>query len=64
MHDHGLTIEETRVGRKKVIVVPGDREEVGLVEGQRVRIRAENGKALIEPVRYALWLALHGRKIG
>jgi AbrB family looped-hinge helix DNA binding protein len=60
----GITIE-TRVGRKRVIVIPkAVAEAVGLVEGQRVRVRAEGDRIVIEPVRDALWLALHGRKIG
>ena len=58
-------VVETRVGRKRVVVIPkAVAEAVGLVEGQRVRIRAEDGRIIIEPVRDALWLALHGRRIG
>ncbi len=56
---------ETRVGKKRVVVIPkAIAEAVGLSEGQRIRIRAEDGRVIIEPVRDALWLALHGRKIG
>ena len=59
-----LTVE-TRVGRKRVIVIPkAVAEAVGLVEGQRVRIRAEGDRIVIEPVRDPVWLALHGRKLG
>ena len=60
----GLVVE-TRVGRKRVIVIPkAVAEAVGLVEGQRVRVRVEDGRIVIEPVRDALWLAIHGRRIG
>ncbi|NOZ89349.1 MAG: AbrB/MazE/SpoVT family DNA-binding domain-containing protein [Crenarchaeota archaeon] len=56
---------ETRVGRKRVLVIPkAIAEAVGLQEGQRVRIRAEDGRIVIEPVRDPIWLALHGRRIG
>ena len=56
-------VVETRVGRKRVVVIPkAVAEAVGLVEGQRVR--AEEGRVVIEPVRDALWPALYGRKIG
>ncbi len=56
---------EARVGRKRVLVIPkAIADAVGLQEGQRVRIRAEDGRIVIEPVRDPIWLALHGRKIG
>ena len=58
-------VVETRVGRKRVIVIPkAVAEAVKLQEGQRVRIMAVNGKIIIEPIRDAIWLALYGKKIG
>lgn len=39
-------------------------EAVRIAEGQRVRMVALEDKMVIEPVRDAIWLALHGRKIG
>mgnify|MGYP001772984458 FL=1 len=58
-------VVETRVGRKRVIVIPKSvAEEVKISEGQRVRIFAAGDKIVIEPVRDAVWLALYGRKIG
>lgn len=60
----GVTVE-TRVGRKRVIVIPkAVADAVGLREGQRVRVTAVEGRIVIEPVRDAIWLALHGRRIG
>ncbi len=60
----GVVIE-TRVGRKRVIVIPkAVAEAVGIREGQKVRVMAVEGKIVIEPVRDAVWLALYGRKIG
>lgn len=39
-------------------------EAVRIAEGQRVRMVVLEDKMVIEPVRDAIWLALHGRKIG
>lgn len=56
---------ETKVGRKRVIVIHKRvADAVGLREGQRVRIIAQGDRVVIEPIRDAIWLALHGRKIG
>jgi len=58
-------VVETRVGRKRVIVIPkAIAEAVKISEGQRVRIMAVGDRIVIEPVRDAVWLALYGRKIG
>ncbi len=58
-------VVEKRVGRKRVLVIPKKVADiVGLSEGQKVRIYARDGRIVIEPVRDAIWLALHGRKIG
>mgnify|MGYP000344840628 CR=1 FL=1 len=56
---------ETKVGRKRVIVIPkAVADTVKISEGQKVRVVAMRDKVVIEPVRDAVWLALHGRKIG
>ncbi|MEB3778808.1 MAG: AbrB/MazE/SpoVT family DNA-binding domain-containing protein [Desulfurococcales archaeon] len=58
-------VVETRVGRKRVIVIPkAIAEAVKIDEGQRIRIMAVGGEIVIKPVRDAVWLALYGRKIG
>ena len=58
-------VVETRVGKKRVIVIPKPiAEAVKIEEGQRVRIIASGDKIIIEPVRDAIWLALYGKKIG
>ena len=60
----GLVVE-TRIGRKRVIVIPkAIAEAVKLSEGQKVRIMAVEGRIVIEPIRDAVWLAIHGKKIG
>ncbi len=56
---------ETKVGKKRVIVIPKKvADAVKISEGQKVRVTAVEDKVLIEPVRDAIWLALHGKKIG
>jgi len=55
---------ETKLGKKRVIVIPKKiADAVKIREGQRVRIEAVNNKIIIEPIRDAIWLAIHGRKI-
>ncbi|ABN69439.1 transcriptional regulator, AbrB family [Staphylothermus marinus F1] len=58
-------VVETKVGRKRVIVIPkAVAEAVKIREGQRVRVMAVGDKIVIEPIRDAVWLAIHGKKIG
>ena len=56
---------ETKIGRKRGIVIHKKiADAAGLREGQRVRMFVQGGKVVIEPIKDAIWLALHGRKIG
>ena len=56
---------ETKVGRKRIIVIPkAVADAIKMNEGQKVRVVAMEDKVVIEPIRDAVWLALHGRKIG
>ena len=56
---------ETKVGKKRVIVIPKViADAVKIHEGQRVKIMAVGDKIVIEPIRDAIWIALYGRKIG
>lgn len=58
-------VVETKVGRKRVIVIPkAVAEAVKIREGQRVRVMAVGDKIVIEPIRDTVWLAIHGKKIG
>jgi len=58
-----LTVK-ARVGKKRVLVIPKViAENLGLDEGSIVRITATEGKIIIEPLRDAIWLSLHGKKI-
>ena len=58
---------ETKVGKKRVIVIPKKiADAIKLHEGQKVRIIADvnSDSIIIRPIRDAIWLALHGKKIG
>ncbi len=55
----------TKVGKKRIVVIPkAIAEEVKISEGQKIRITTDGERIIIEPVRDAIWLALHGKKIG
>ncbi len=52
-----------RVGKRRTIVIPKEiSERLGIEEGTRVKIYIEKGKIVIEPVKDAIWLSLHGEK--
>mgnify|MGYP000318295519 CR=1 FL=1 len=55
---------EARVGKKGVLVIPKKVAELlGLTEGSRVKIIASRDRMVIEPIRDAIWLSLHGEKV-
>lgn len=55
----------TKIGKKRVIVIPkAIANELKISEGQKVRITTDGKRIIIEPIRDAIWLALHGKKIG
>ena len=58
-----LTVK-ARIGKKRVLVIPKViAENLGLDEGSTVKITATGDKIIIEPLRDAVWLSLHGEKI-
>ena len=58
-----LTVK-ARIGRKRVLVIPkAIAESLSLEEGSAVRITATGGKMIVEPLRDAVWLSLHGEKV-
>ena len=58
-----LTVK-ARIGKKRVLVIPkAIAEKLSLDEGSIVRITAAGDKIIIEPLRDAVWLSLHGEKI-
>lgn len=61
----GVLVFESKVSRKRLLAIPkAAAEKVGIKEGSRVKIIAEADKIVIEPIRDAIWYALHGPKIG
>ena len=53
-----------RIGKKRVLVIPkAIAEALSLEEGSTVKITATEDKIIIEPLRDAIWLSLHGEKI-
>jgi len=58
-----LTVK-ARIGKKRVLVIPkAIAESLSLDEGSIVRITAAGDRIIIEPLRDAVWLSLHGEKI-
>lgn len=58
-----LTVK-ARIGKKRVLVIPKViAESLGLDEGSAVRITVAGDKIIIEPLRDAVWLSLHGEKV-
>ena len=55
---------KARIGKKRVLVIPkAIAEKLSLDEGSAVRITASGDKIIIEPLRDAVWLSLHGEKV-
>lgn len=55
---------KTRIGKKRVLVIPKKiAERLNLDEGTAVKIMALEGRMIIEPLRDAIWLSLHGEKV-
>ena len=58
-----LTVK-ARIGKKRVLVIPkAIAEKLSIDEGSAVRITASGDKIVIEPLRDAIWLSLHGEKV-
>jgi len=59
----GLTFE-VKVSRKRLIAIPkAVADALGIEEGSRLRLRVEGDRIVLEPVRDALWFAIHGPKV-
>ena len=58
-----LTVR-ARVGKKRMLVIPKRVAELlGLSEGSMVKITAFKDRMIIEPIRDAIWLSIHGEKV-
>ncbi|ESQ20251.1 MAG: looped-hinge helix DNA binding domain, AbrB family [uncultured Acidilobus sp. CIS] len=59
----GLTFE-VKVHRGRRITIPrAVADLLGIEEGSRLRLRVEGDRVVLEPVRDALWFAIHGPKV-
>jgi AbrB family looped-hinge helix DNA binding protein len=56
---------EVKVSKRRFISIPKTIAEVLGIEGSmKVKLYVEEGKIVIEPIKDALWFALHGPKVG
>ncbi len=56
---------KARIGRRRTLVIPkAIAESLDLDEGSMVEIRVVGEELRLRPIRDAVWLSLHGRKIG
>ena len=55
---------EVKVHRGRRITIPkAVADLLGIEEGARLRLRVEGNRVVLEPVRDALWFAMHGPKV-
>lgn len=53
-----------RIGKRRTLVIPKKiAERLGVEEGVRVNITVEGDKIIVKPMRDAVWLSLHGKKV-
>ena len=56
---------EVKVSRKRLVTIPkAVAEKLGIVEGMKLKLYVEEDRIVLEPVRDALWFAVHGPKVG
>jgi AbrB family looped-hinge helix DNA binding protein len=56
---------EVKVSRKRLVAIPKTvAEKLGIVEGMKLKLYVEEDRIVLEPVRDALWFAVHGPKVG
>jgi len=56
---------KARIGRRRTLVIPKMiAESLDLHEGSIVEMRVVGEELRLRPIRDAVWLSLHGRKIG
>ena len=55
---------EVKVHRGRRVTIPkAVADLLGIEEGSRLRLHVEDDKIVLEPVRDALWFAIHGPKV-
>jgi AbrB family looped-hinge helix DNA binding protein len=56
---------EVKVSKKRLVAIPkAVAERLGIVEGIKLKLYVEGSRIVLEPVRDALWFAVHGPKVG
>jgi AbrB family looped-hinge helix DNA binding protein len=56
---------EVKVSKKRLVAIPkAVAEKLGIVEGMKLKLYVEGSRIVLEPVRDALWFAVHGPKVG
>ncbi len=61
----GKLVFEAKISKKRLLAIPkAAAERLGLEEGSRVKIIVEDERLIVEPIRDAIWYAIHGPKIG
>jgi len=57
-------VHEVKVHRGRRITIPrAVADLLGIEEGSRLRLHVEGDRVVLEPVRDALWFAMHGPKV-
>jgi len=57
-------VHEVKVHRGRRITIPkAVADLLGIGEGSRLRLHVEGDRVVLEPVRDALWFAVHGPKV-
>jgi len=52
---------EVKVSRKRLVAIPkAVAEKLGIVECLKLKLYVEGSRIVLEPVRDALWFAVHG----
>jgi AbrB family looped-hinge helix DNA binding protein len=59
----GLTFEVKVHSGRRITIPKAVADLLGIEEGSRLRLRVEGDRVVLEPVRDALWFAMHGPKV-
>jgi AbrB family looped-hinge helix DNA binding protein len=59
----GLTFEVKVHSGRRITIPRAVADLLGIEEGFRLRLRVEGDRVVLEPVRDALWFAMHGPKV-
>ncbi len=55
---------EVRVGKRRTMVIPKRiAEKLGIEEGSRLEVEVKDNCLVLKPVKDAVWLSIHGKKL-